>query len=65
LLFWFILQILFKKKFQEQDLECTLSKCPNNQCHCRPDDYFPQIANQLVLAIRKNIRKYYEVSQGC
>ncbi|XP_069103569.1 DNA polymerase alpha catalytic subunit-like isoform X1 [Argopecten irradians] len=55
-------EIIFDSVFTgaEQEIDCSLARCTNPQCQCKPDDSLPQIANQLVMTIRKHIRKYYE-----
>ncbi|KAF2880378.1 hypothetical protein ILUMI_25794 [Ignelater luminosus] len=36
-----------------------LTQCANPECAVRPIDYLPSLQNQLTLAIRKFVKKYY------
>ncbi|KAJ8309966.1 hypothetical protein KUTeg_011831 [Tegillarca granosa] len=44
----------------ESFLECTLSRCPNQNCKWTPIENVKAIMNKLTTAIRQHIKKYYE-----
>ncbi|XP_021372053.1 DNA polymerase alpha catalytic subunit-like [Mizuhopecten yessoensis] len=55
-------EIIFDSVFTgaEQEIDCSLARCTNPQCRSQPNESLQQIANQMVMTIRKHIRKYYE-----
>ncbi|KAK3094405.1 hypothetical protein FSP39_001308, partial [Pinctada imbricata] len=54
-------EIIFDGVFTgaEEFIECTLAKCPNNECKASLIDSVTQIANQMVSEVRGHIRRYY------
>lgn len=56
-----LLQIAYFLNFQEQYLECTLSKCPNKDCPEQLGEIIDRIVNKLVNSIRQHVHSYYQV----
>lgn len=48
------------KPAANRSYDAVLAKCSNNECAANPYQYVISIRNQLILAMRKYIRRFYE-----